>query len=105
MSTYNYSKDDYNWMADKRKWAFQDIAKNLGKEHPITKMMGSRAWGRHRFEQGAYENTLRSAITEMASLDGAFDIINHWARDNDTMAQRIMLKHYPSGYEKSPNSK
>jgi len=30
----------------------QQIAKHLGEEHPITKMLGSLAWGRHDWEIG-----------------------------------------------------
>jgi hypothetical protein len=84
-------KEDYNRMAREKLWKFQQIAKALGKDHPITKMMGSRAWGRHNFEQGV-EGTLHSAITESASLSGAFDVINTWAHDNDYNAQQTILK-------------
>ena len=79
--------------------AFQQIADKLGKDHPITKMMGPRSYGRHPFETGP-EVTLRNAIEGKASLDGAFDILNLWARDNDTEAQRVMLDIWPRGYSK-----
>jgi hypothetical protein len=94
----NYKKDDYNFMAHRRRMAFEQIAKALGKDHPITKMMGSRAWGRSSFEQGPQGN-LQSAIREMAAYDGAFDIMNTWARDNDMAAQKKMSDIYPHRFE------
>jgi len=94
----NYSKDDYVYMAWKRKHAFQKIADELGKEHPVTKMMGTLAWGRHAGEHGP-DFGLREAIYEMAFLDGFFEVLNLWTRDNDGKAQRVMLEHYPRGYE------
>lgn len=90
-----YGTKDYTAMARTRLRAFEKIATALGKDHPITKMMGSRAWGRHDKEQGP-ESTLRKAIAEYASLDGAFSVLNTWARDNDRAAQRVMLDLYPS---------
>ena len=96
----NYSTDDFLYMMRLREAAFREIAGKLGKEHAITKMMGGRAWGRHPFETGP-EPTLRKAIEGKASLDGAFDILNLWARDNDTAAQRVMLDLWPSGYRSS----
>ena len=74
---------------ERRKW-LQDIAKALGKEHPVTKMMGSLAWGRHNWESGPTP-TLQSAIQEAAAVGGVFYILNLWARDNNMEAQRRML--------------
>ncbi|MBK6616320.1 hypothetical protein [Ottowia sp.] len=96
-----YGKRDYNIMAGKRVAAFVAIARKLGKEHPITKMMGARAWGRHGFEQGP-TSTLRTAIREVAALDGAFDVINQWACDNDAAAQRVLRELYPRSMESAP---
>ena len=99
----DFTKDDYNYMANNKRYAFVKIAEKLGKDHPITKMMGSRAWGRHPYEQGM-KHTLRGAIMDMAALDGAFDILNLWARDNDQLAQRIMLGIYPLSWAGCPSS-
>jgi hypothetical protein len=104
MSLGSYTRQDFQFMAARRKVAFKAIAHRLGKNHAITKMMGSLAWGRHRFEEGA-EGNLRTAIEDKAALDGAFSILNQWARDNDRDAQRIMLDLYPSSYESSLQSK
>lgn len=101
MSHVNYTKEDYNYMAIKRRNAFCKIAEALGKNHPITKMMGTLAWGRHNFEQGPQGN-LRTAIREMSALDGMFTILNIWARDNDTKAQQIMLGIYSMSFEEDP---
>jgi hypothetical protein len=94
----NYKKDDYNLMAHKRVYAFVSIARALGKDHAITKMMGSLAHGRHHFEQGPSGN-LQTAVREMAALDGYFDCLNLWARDNDPKAQRVMNDLYPRSFE------
>lgn len=94
-----YNKHDYAAMAADRRRAFCVIAEKLGKKHPITKMMGEVAWGRNDFETGP-ELTLRKAVREMSALDGAFGILNRWARDNDSKAQRFMIKVYPRGFRK-----
>lgn len=96
-----YNKDDYNYMAAIRKNAFVKIANKLGKEHPITKMMGSLAWGRHNAEQGV-EGNLHTAIREMAYLDGFYDCLNLWMRDNDRGTQHLIRDMYPRNYEKRP---
>ena len=96
----NYDKAHYRALASRKRLAFKDIAIELGESHPIVKMMGSRAWGRHNHEEGASGN-LRTAIFEVGSLDGAFDILNTWARDNDRDAQKIMLKIYPLNWSLS----
>jgi hypothetical protein len=100
----NYSKEDYWFMASRRLQAFQQIAEKLGKDHPITKMMGSRAWARHNFEAGP-DGGLRGEVRAMSALDGAFDVLNTWARDNDQAAQRIMLELHPRGFENHPSKK
>jgi hypothetical protein len=88
-------KDEWNTLARRRKAALQNIARDLGKDHAITKMMGSMAWGRNGAEQGP-EGTLQTAINEAAYLDGAFNILNLWARDNDRPAQRLMIEQWNS---------
>lgn len=103
MGRINYSREDFQHMASRRKVAFKAIAAKLGKEHAITKMMGSLAWGRHDFEEGA-DGNLRTAVEDKAALDGAFSILNQWARDHDPKAQRIMVELYPRAYENKPSS-
>lgn len=95
-----FRKKDYELMAHRRKIAFQGIARRLGKDHEITKMMGGLAWGRSNFET-PLESGLQDSIREMSALDGAFSILNLWARDHDTKAQRVMLDLYPNGFESS----
>lgn len=96
-----YKREDYNHMANLRRVAFKAIADKLGPKHEITRMMGSLAWGRSNFEQGGDSN-LQTAIREMSGLDGFFDAINHWARDHDSNAQRVMLDLYPRGFASAP---
>ena len=94
MGTANYSKADYDFMSAKRRTAFKHIAEALGKKHPLVKLMGPLAWGRHPFEQGP-DGNLRTAVREMSALDGMFHILNVWARDHDPQAQQVMLRLYP----------
>ncbi len=91
-----FTKDQWNKIAHSRKIAFRRIAEKLGKDHSITKQMGSLAWGRHDCEQGPGGN-LQTAIEEASFLHGYFRCLNTWARDNDREAQRIMLDIYPNG--------
>ena len=100
MGNVNYTKEDYDLMASKRRNAFCHIARNLGKAHPLVELMGPLAWGRNPFEQGPDWN-LRTAVWEMSALDGMFHILSIWARDNDPHAQRTMLTLYPRGFESS----
>jgi hypothetical protein len=95
-----YKKEDYVSMARARVTAFQRIARELGPEHAITKMMGTLSHGRHQCEHGT-DFGLREAVEEKGFLDGFFNCLNLWARDNDGKAQRVMLNHYPSGYSTS----
>lgn len=95
-----YSKKDWTYMASRRRRAFQLIAEKLGKDHPVTKMMRERAWGRNRYEHGP-EFTVDDIVHETGALDGAFDVLNGWARDNDAGAQQIMLALYPMGRERA----
>jgi hypothetical protein len=90
----NFTTKDYARMAHERKYALSQICETLGEAHPITKMLGSLAWGRSEFETGA-EPTLRKNIREMSAYDGMFNVLNRWARDNDTYAQRTIIRLYP----------
>lgn len=93
----SYNKDHYDAMCDLRRYAFQNIAKALGKEHEITKLMGPLAWGRNDFEPKP-DRKVADAHAEFGYLEGCFHILNIWARDNDVVAQMVMLKHWPRGY-------
>lgn len=75
---------------------FRSIAETLGKEHPLVTMMGELAWGRHNWELGvaAY---LEQAIKRVGALEGYFEAMNIWARDNQPEAQRVMLKIWYGG--------
>ena len=101
MGNIIYTKMDFEFMASERRTAFVLIAKALGKRHEITRLMGSLAWGRHQFEEGAH-GTLRTAIREMSALDGIFHALNMWARDHDGKAQRTMLRLYPQVFRSAP---
>ena len=94
MTRHGLVRADYERRRSRQWMAFRAIAKELGKDHEITKMMGSRAWGRHPFEGGP-EQTTYSVAHEVGALDGAFDILNLWARDHDYKAQQVMTKHWP----------
>jgi hypothetical protein len=70
--------------------AFREIARALGPDHPITKNMGTLAWGRHKHELGP-EPRKDSAIYANGFLEGQFEALNQWAANNDRGAQRTML--------------
>jgi hypothetical protein len=93
-----YSADDFAHMARLRVAAFRKIAEALGKNHAITKMMGGLAWGRYDCEPSASNKGLRAGAEAKGFLDGYFECLNLWARDNDPPAQRTMLDLYPRGY-------
>lgn len=93
-----YTREDYELMCDRRRHAFQEIARKLGKEHRITLLMGPLAWGRNEYEHSP-GRTAANAHEEFGYLEGCFHILNIWARDNDQQAQRSMLKLWPHGYE------
>ena len=82
-------KAEWMHLAAKRRNAIQEIAKALGKDHAITSMMGSMAWGRHDWE--GIPGTTQGAIRQASALEGAFWVLNIWARDNDSVAQSKML--------------
>lgn len=92
----NFSKDDYRSFNAQRVRAFTQIARDLGPDHAITRMMGSLAWGRSEAEQGP-ESSLRSVVEEFGYLNGYFAALNRWARDNDEAVQRVMLDRWPRG--------
>jgi hypothetical protein len=95
-----FSRADYDAMSRDRISAFRRIADRLGKENPVTKMMGSLARGRHKAEQGP-EGNLRTAVKEYGFLEGYFDALNLWARDHDYSAQRVMLEEWPTGMRRA----
>ena len=83
-----------------RQRALQKIAEKLGKGHPVTKMLGSLAWGRHNWETGP-RATLQGAICLASAMDGVYHTINMWARDNDKKAQDIIIKIYLARHEEA----
>lgn len=85
-------------LVGRRMRAFGSIATELGKDHPVTRMMDSLAWGRHGAEWGGEGPKLKTATYALGFLDGFFDSINTWARDNDQKAQRVMLKFYKADF-------
>lgn len=91
-----FKKEEYNTVARVKVGAMFKIAKALGEDHAITKLMGSFAWGRHDAEQGPDSN-LQTAIREMAFVDGYYKALVRWASINDRKALKIMVEIYPQG--------
>lgn len=87
------TKAEWEEILRKRTLAFPKIANTLGKEHPVTKMMGPLAWGRHSWEHGP-DYGLQDVIVAASALDGVFDTLNLWCRDNDLGAQRTLIQIY-----------
>ena len=90
-----YNREDYELMCDQRRRAFKRIAEALGKEHQITQLMGSLAWGRNDFEPKP-GRTAVNAHEEYGYLEGCFNILGIWARDHDVLAQNKMLRLWPT---------
>jgi calcineurin-like phosphoesterase family protein len=101
--TLRYKKEDYEWMAMKRRVALQNIANELGGKHEIVKLMGNLTYGRSNFEHGP-DYGLQDAVREMSALDGVFDVLNRWALMHDQKAQRVLLKHYPRSFQEHGKS-
>ena len=94
----NYKREDYAHMARLRCSGLAKIAQVLGKEHMVTKLMGSAAWGRSDFEHGPDTN-LQTEIRWMAGQDGMVEILKSWCRCNgDDKTMRIINEHYPRGF-------
>lgn len=85
-------------LSSHRTQAFRKIAEVLGKNHPITKLMGPLAWGRHEFEGGPDDKGLRFEAMKLGYLIGRYDTLNTWARDNDQKGQRVMIDHWPTSW-------
>jgi hypothetical protein len=96
----NLTREKYDNLCSLRRRAFQEVAKALGKGHPITELMGSLAWGRHWHERGAHNhNNLRAAAEEFGALEGYAAILRNWARINsDHGAANLLSDKLPTGY-------
>jgi len=94
------------WLAEGSKYesCFQKIAKQLGKEHEITKMLGSLAWGRHHWELTGTAPGLESSIRRASALAGYFQAINTWAGLHDSTAQRTILDIWQALQHSSPQA-
>jgi hypothetical protein len=98
----NYTAKDYAHMAGLRRSAFTRIARELGKDHAITKIMGSAAWGRCAFEHGP-ESNLQIEVRYAAGQDGMADVLKSVARYlGDEAAFKVICKHYPTNFSKAP---
>lgn len=92
------SVDEMAALSNIRERAFKAIADALGKDHAITRAMGPLAWGRHEFQGGPDDKGVRYEALKLGYLIGRFDSLNIWARDNDALAQRVMLKLWPHSW-------
>ena len=71
--------------------AVAETVKKLGKGHPMTKMFGVLAWGRHEADGGGSRGQLRPAIRAASFVEGYLDCVILWSRDACPDAQRILL--------------
>ena len=95
----NPTREQYDRLCRVRRTAFQNIAKKLGKDHPLTELMGSLAWGRHQHERGAHnDKSLRAAAEEFGALEGYAHVLRRWALINDPEAARVLSDNLPIGY-------
>jgi hypothetical protein len=98
------TKHEWEMLAARRKHGFRKIAETLGESHSITRMMGSLAWGRSAADFGP-DGGLQDVIRQASFMDGFFDCLNLWARDNDAEAQRVMLRFYSKSFARDAAEK
>ena len=72
---------------------FAETASKLGKHHPLVKVMGSLAWGRHGAECGPDGDTIRGRAMEYGYLRGCKDLLVRYCNHvNDDKARSVLLK-------------
>lgn len=72
---------------------FSETASKLGKHHPLVKVMGGLAWGRHGEECGPDEDTIRGRAIEYGFLLGCKNILVKYCNFvNDSRARRTLLE-------------
>lgn len=86
-----FTTADYNRLETALLRAAMNTAQKLGKAHPMTKMLGSLAWGRHGAEAGPSGSQLRPALHAVSFVEGYLACVILWARDADSGAQRVLL--------------
>lgn len=89
-----WTKEEYKRRERAAVRAFVNTAKELGKGHSMTRLMGSLAWGRHPFERGPSDQGLKDCIYAAAGLDGMYQVLNMWGREYDTAAQRVLIDQW-----------
>jgi hypothetical protein len=87
----SFSKDDYARRSRAYLTAFQAVAKKLGKDDPMTQLMGGLAWGRHDAECGPDQDTLRARAVEYGFLYGCERMLVKWCNDNNRSDARKLL--------------
>ena len=71
--------------------AMVGTAKTLGKDHPLTKLMGSMAWGRSGFEMGPDAHT-ESYIRFAAGHEAMWGVYVSWCNIYDQEASDVLYK-------------
>ncbi|MDP2663795.1 MAG: hypothetical protein Q8R28_24025 [Dehalococcoidia bacterium] len=83
------TKDEYIARVSRRERAFRQVAMGLGKEHELTRMMHTLAWGRHDWEWGPIV-TKDNACFAAGALDGYWRALYLWAANHDRLAMQTM---------------
>lgn len=106
MGNNRLTKDEWGAIANARIRTFIEVARILGKAHPLTQRMGTLAWGRHSAETST--PTLASTIYIAGYLEGYYNCLNVWARDYAPEAQRVLInawhQYQASGYQAVPDA-
>ena len=86
-----WTKDQYANAEHAYMVALQDVAKQLGEDHPVTKLMGGFAWGRHEKQGGPDSNNLRDRAVAYGYVVGCERMLIKFCNHiGDTDARRVI---------------
>lgn len=74
----SWSKDEYARAEHAYMSAFQNVAAKLGEDHPMVKLMGGLAWGRHEKQGGPDSNNLRDRAVAYGYVAGCERMLVKW---------------------------
>lgn len=88
----SWSKEEYAKAEHAYVSAFQDVAKKLGEDHQMVKLMGGLAWGRHEQQGGPDSNNLRDRAVAYGYVHGCERMMVKWCNlVGDEGARRILI--------------
>lgn len=86
----NRKKEEWVMIHGRRRRALMNLAKHLGEGHPVTKIMGSHAWGRSECEPGPCAS-VHDWVRAAGYLEGVCRIIQSVANEHFPASQRVQI--------------